>query len=84
MYELGIAHQLFGPERVVILTQSSEFSEVFDIHQFRQFQYSPDNLTALIHELPVLLKAARERPAIWRAGRLFEDGLSERGISQQP
>jgi hypothetical protein len=60
MYELGIAHQLFGPERVVILTQSSEFSEVFDIHQFRQFQYSPDNLTALIHELPVLLKAARE------------------------
>lgn len=60
MYELGIAHQLFGPERVVILTQSSKFSDVFDLHQFRQFQYSPDDLDKLLDELPGLLKAARE------------------------
>jgi len=59
MYELG-SPTSFSAERVVILTQSGEFSEVFDIHQFRQFQYSPDNLAELLDELPILLKAARE------------------------
>jgi hypothetical protein len=60
MYELGIAHQLMGPERVVILTQSEALTQIFDLHQFRQFKYSLNDLDALKRELPGLLKAARE------------------------
>src|SRR2546430_17675107 len=38
LYELGIAHQIKGPERVVIITQPSVNSP-YDIHEFRQLTY---------------------------------------------
>jgi hypothetical protein len=60
LYELGIAHQLHGTERVVILTQSVDPHNVFDLHQCRQLVYSPDKAgrTKLRRELPVRIKEA--------------------------
>jgi hypothetical protein len=55
LYELGIAHQLLGPERVVILSQRVYGStELFDVTQFRMLVYGRDKqgLAKLRAELP--------------------------------
>jgi hypothetical protein len=39
-YELGIAHQLLGPERVVIIAQKVYVKQAYDVHQFRQLVYA--------------------------------------------
>jgi len=58
-YELGIAHQVKGSERVVIITQSLEQSP-YDIHQFSQlvYKHTKAGRAALRKELPAYLKAA--------------------------
>jgi len=60
-YELGIAHQILGPERVVLITQSVNEKQPYDVHQFRQLVYShnEEGRTKLRDELPGrLLEAA--------------------------
>lgn len=39
-YELGIAHQILGPDQVIIITQSINEKQPYDIHQFRQLVYA--------------------------------------------
>src|SRR5213594_962372 len=39
-YELGIAHQIKGPERVVLITQTVDGKKAYDVHQFRQLVYA--------------------------------------------
>jgi hypothetical protein len=58
-YELGIAHQILGPERVVIITQPSK-DPPYDVHEFRQLVYTHDEegRLRLRQELPRYLKAA--------------------------
>ena len=34
-YELGIAHQIKRPDRVVIITQAVDERKAYDVHQFR-------------------------------------------------
>jgi len=60
-YELGIAHQLKGPERVVLITQSADDSP-YDVHEFRQlvYRHNRDGRTALQETLPGYLKSAAE------------------------
>ena len=64
-YELGIAHQIKGPERVVIITQEVGGKEAYDIHQFRQFTYKHNaaGRQALCSKLPELLRKASESSA---------------------
>jgi hypothetical protein len=38
-YELGIAHQILGPDQVILITQSVNEKQPYDIHQFRQLVY---------------------------------------------
>jgi len=61
-YELGIAHHIVGPERVVIITQSVDRGKAFDIHQYRQLVYthSKPGRKKLIGELPGRLREAAE------------------------
>lgn len=61
-YELGIAHQLHGPERVVILTQQVDGEMAYDVHQFRQLVYSHNESgrARLRQELPERLRKAAE------------------------
>lgn len=59
-YELGIAHHVKGPERVVILNQDPGKSP-YDVHEFRQLRYSAhrEGRARLRRELPArLLEAA--------------------------
>ena len=58
-YELGIAHQLRGPDRVVIITQDMEKSP-FDVHAFEQLGYKQNEKgrAALREKLCSYLKAA--------------------------
>lgn len=60
-YELGIAHQLLGPERVVILSQS-EKDHPFDVHEFRTlvYEHNEEGRKELRRRLPVFLREALE------------------------
>ena len=60
-YELGIAHQIKGAERVVIITQSVD-SSPYDVHEFRQLSYRHNEAgrLELRRMLPAVLKAAVE------------------------
>lgn len=59
-YELGIAHQIKRPERVVIITQQIDDKKAFDIHQYQQLVYThnTDGRDKLRKELPELIKEA--------------------------
>lgn len=59
-YELGIAHQLLGDDRVVIIRQKGADRDPFDVHQFRQLRYehSASGRRRLRQELPPLLAEA--------------------------
>jgi hypothetical protein len=59
-YELGIAHQIRGAERVVLLTQAVDGKAAYDVHQYRQFEYSHTRvgLARLREELPIRLQKA--------------------------
>ncbi|MBX7169262.1 MAG: hypothetical protein K1X74_23215 [Pirellulales bacterium] len=60
-YELGIAHQLLGPERVVIITQPCK-SPPYDVHEFRQLNYvhTETGRQQLRADLPQFIRAAIE------------------------
>ncbi len=64
-YELGIAHQIIGPERVVIITQSIDQKKPFDIHQYRQLLYAHSKIgrKKLLSELPGRMREAAEANA---------------------
>lgn len=59
-YELGIAHQIKGPDQVVIITQNVDGKQAYDVHQFRQFVYAHnlEGLAALRQELPKRIEEA--------------------------
>ncbi|HAB15026.1 MAG TPA: hypothetical protein PLX89_18095 [Verrucomicrobiota bacterium] len=59
-YELGIAHQIKGPERVLILTQEVDEKKAYDIHQYRQlpYEHTRAGLAKLRKQLPVCLRRA--------------------------
>ena len=87
-YELGIAHQIKGPERVVIITQSAEQSP-YDVHEFRQLTYKHNEAgrATLREKLPTYLRAAAETRAdqeIWNVvrGRLPRTRLLVRDLSR--
>jgi hypothetical protein len=87
-YELGIAHQIKGPERVVILTQSTEDSP-YDVHEFRQlcYQHNKAGRAALRKMLPSFLKAAAKTRAdqeMWSVvrGRLPRTRLLVRDLQR--
>src|SRR5439155_1793404 len=76
-YELGIAHQIRGPERVVLLTQAVDGKKAYDVHQFRQLEYAHTRagLEQLRQQLPVRLRKAMDASAdeeVWNVirGRL--------------
>lgn len=58
-YELGIAHQLLGPESVVIITQFAEKSP-YNVHEFRQlvYQHTESGRKVLRESLPLFFKGA--------------------------
>jgi hypothetical protein len=85
-YELGIAHQLLGPERVVIITQPAP-EPPYDVHEFRQLAYthSEEGREKLRRELPRYLRAAAEARAdkeVWNVirGRLSRTRLLVRDL----
>ena len=87
-YELGIAHQIMGAERVVLISQSSE-PPPYDVHEFRQLNYrhNEPGRTALRNMLPEYLKAAAETRAdqeMWNVvrGRLPRTRLLVRDLEQ--
>lgn len=87
-YELGIAHQLKRPERVVIITQSSK-DIPYDVHEFRQlvYQQSEAGRADLRQQLPVYVRAAlqtRDDQEIWNVirGRLPRTRLLVRDLQQ--
>ncbi len=87
-YELGIAHQIKGPERVVIITQAVEQSP-YDVHEFRQLTYkhSEAGRAALREKLPESLRAAAETRAdqeVWSVvrGRLTRTRLLVRDLQR--
>jgi hypothetical protein len=61
-YELGIAHQIKGPDRVIIITQDDCSKAPFDVCDFRQLRYSHNRpgRRALRSHLPHCLKTALE------------------------
>jgi len=73
-YELGVAHEIKGPDRVVILTQNIDPARAFDVHQFRQLVYTHDEVgrRKLRKELPERIKKASESladQAVWSVVR---------------
>jgi hypothetical protein len=85
-YELGIAHQMLGPERVVIITQSAEQSP-YDVHEFRQlvYKHTEAGRRALRATLPHYLRAAADTRAdqeVWSIirGRLPRTRLLVRDL----
>ncbi len=87
-YELGIAHQIKGPERVVILTQSAGDSP-YDVQEFRQlcYQHNEAGRAILSEMLPIFLKAAAETRAdqeIWSVvrGRLARTRILVRDLQR--
>lgn len=88
-YELGIAHQIKGPERVVIITQAVDGKKAYDVHQFRQLVYAhtQEGRTRLRNELPALLRKAMESSAdheFWNVirGRLPRTRLIVRDLQR--
>jgi hypothetical protein len=61
-YELGIAHQIAGVDRVVIITQEVDGKTAYDVHQFRQLVYahSEKGRLRLLQDLPIRLQKAME------------------------
>jgi len=87
-YELGIAHQLLGPERVVIITQPQD-KPPYDVHEFRQLIYHHNEAgrEKLRKELPQCLRAAIETRAereVWNVirGRLSRTRLLVRDLTR--
>jgi hypothetical protein len=64
-YELGIAHQIKGPDQVVIITQTLDEKKAYDVHQFRQLVYAHNSpgRAKLLKELPSRLRKAMEASA---------------------
>jgi hypothetical protein len=65
-YELGIAHKVKGPDRVVLISQMKPGKEPpFDVAAFRVLKYenSPEGRTTLRKELPIRLRRAMETNA---------------------
>jgi hypothetical protein len=77
MYELGIAHQLLGQERVIILTQSIKPEKEFDIHQFRKLVYTHDEpgRAKLRHDLPEQIKEALQASSDWEHWKVIRGRL---------
>jgi hypothetical protein len=65
LYELGIAHQILGPERVVIITQPVDGKKAFDVDHLYQLIYAhnPAGRMKLRNELPQLIHTAAEKRA---------------------
>lgn len=87
-YELGIAHQLLGPERVVIITQPLD-KPPYDVHEFRQLIYHHNEAgrEKLRKELPLCLLAAietRSEREVWNVirGRLSRTRLLVRDLKR--
>jgi len=87
-YELGIAHQLMGPDRVVIITQPSD-KPPYDVHEFRQLIYTHNEIGRhkLREELPGYLRAAtaaRVDNEVWNVirGRLPRTRLLVRDLQR--
>lgn len=61
-YELGIAHQILGPMRVVLITQNIADKKPYDVHQFRQLEYTHDapGRSKLRSDLPQRIREAGE------------------------
>jgi hypothetical protein len=60
-YELGIAHNIKGPECVVIIKQkNNDEKEAYDVHEYRQILYIHNNegRAELRRKLPEFVKAA--------------------------
>jgi hypothetical protein len=59
-YELGIAHHIKGPDRVVIIKQKKDEKEAYDVHEFRQILYTHNNegRVELRSKLPDFVRAA--------------------------
>ena len=59
-YELGIAHHIKGPERVVIIKQKNDTKEVYDVHEFRQLLYTHNEAgrTEFRNKLPEYFRKA--------------------------
>jgi hypothetical protein len=88
-YELGLAHQIKGPERVVILTQAVDGQKAYDLHQFRQLVYAHNEAgrRRLRQELPDRLQRAAESSAdqeFWNVirGRLPRTRLLVRDLQR--
>ena len=64
-YELGIAHQIKGPERVVIITQAVDGKKAYDVHQYRQlvYEHNAQGRKRLRSELSELIHKASESSA---------------------
>lgn len=64
-YELGIAHHILGPERVVIINQNIDPKIPFDVHQYRQLDYkhSTPGREKLALELRKRIQEAKEESA---------------------
>jgi hypothetical protein len=77
-YELGIAHQILGPDRVILITQSVNEKQPYDIHQFRQLVYSHTNegRQKLNNELPDRLTEAANSNSDLESWRVIRGRLS--------
>jgi hypothetical protein len=75
-YELAWAHQVKGPDRVVILAQSSD-PRVFDIGQFRHLHYTNNALgrELLARDLPTALNEALSATAEQEFSRVVRGRL---------
>lgn len=87
-YELGIAHQLRGADRVVLITQSTDASP-YDVHEFRQLGYRHNRAgrLALRQALPAYLREAADSRAdeeTWSVvrGRLARTRLLVRDLQR--
>lgn len=60
-YELGIAHQLLGPQRVIILSQKGKIIP-YDVHEFRHllYEHTEQGRSQLRHALPLAIRDALE------------------------
>jgi hypothetical protein len=64
-YELGIAHHIKGPDRVVIIKQKNDDKEVYDVHEYRQIIYTNnrEGRVELQNKLPESIQAALKSDA---------------------
>jgi hypothetical protein len=77
-YELGIAHQILGPERVVIINQDLREKQPYDVHQFRQLQYTHnrEGLEKLLGDLPERIREAQTATKDQEHWQVIKGGLS--------